>query len=215
MVYSTRRFVVCLSVCHFVLMFFSPFSIAIASLGEEGAGIGAFHTFVQLVLVWVCRFPLPLGWGGAGGAGGGGGGAWGAAVCGCGTPWTFLLPFLQITGTGIKSRTSLIAAHFRLLARALPALEGLVDSRKCCSDNSDLILCLSVLSALAILLMIIAMLWFLCSSFSLLYFRGSVAICLLVLWEDCVLLFLAFSGHLHVNSHSQLAPRFNFLHIKI
>ena len=37
MVYSTRRFVVCLSVCHFVLVFFSPFSIAITSLGEERA----------------------------------------------------------------------------------------------------------------------------------------------------------------------------------
>ena len=35
MVYSTRRFVQCLSVCHFVLVFFSPFSIAITSLGEE------------------------------------------------------------------------------------------------------------------------------------------------------------------------------------
>ena len=35
MVYSTRRFVVCLTMCHFVLVFFSPFSIAITSLGEE------------------------------------------------------------------------------------------------------------------------------------------------------------------------------------
>ena len=35
MVYSTRRFAVCLSMCHFVLVFFSPFSIAITSLGEE------------------------------------------------------------------------------------------------------------------------------------------------------------------------------------
>ena len=34
-VYSTRRFVVCLSVFHFVLVFFSPFSIAITSLVEE------------------------------------------------------------------------------------------------------------------------------------------------------------------------------------
>ena len=34
-VYSTRRFVVCLSVCHFALVFFSPFSIAITSLGEK------------------------------------------------------------------------------------------------------------------------------------------------------------------------------------
>ena len=38
MVYSTRRFVVCFSVCHFVLVFFGPFGVAIASLGEERAG---------------------------------------------------------------------------------------------------------------------------------------------------------------------------------
>ena len=61
MVYSTRRFVVCLSVCHFVLVFFSPFSIAITSLVEERANLSAFRTFVRLVLVWICRFPLPLG----------------------------------------------------------------------------------------------------------------------------------------------------------
>ena len=61
MVYSTRRFVVCLSVCHFVLVFFSPFSIAITSLGEERANLSAFRTFVRFVLVWICRFPLPLG----------------------------------------------------------------------------------------------------------------------------------------------------------
>ena len=51
MVYSTRRFVVCLPVCHFVLVFFSPFSIAITSLGEERANLSAFRTFVQFVLV--------------------------------------------------------------------------------------------------------------------------------------------------------------------
>ena len=61
MVYSTRRFVVCLSVCHFVLVFYSPFSIAINSLGEEGANLSAFRTFVRFLLVWICRFPLPLG----------------------------------------------------------------------------------------------------------------------------------------------------------
>ena len=58
------RFVVCLSVCHFVLVFFSPFSpfsIAITSLGEERANLSAFRTFVRFVLVWICRFPLPLG----------------------------------------------------------------------------------------------------------------------------------------------------------
>ena len=61
MVYSTRRFVVCLSVCHFVLVFSSPFSIAITSLGEERTNLSAFRTFVLFVLVWICRFPLPLG----------------------------------------------------------------------------------------------------------------------------------------------------------
>ena len=47
--------------CHFVLVFFSPFSIAITSLGEERANLSAFHTFVRFVLVWICRFSLPLG----------------------------------------------------------------------------------------------------------------------------------------------------------
>ena len=67
--------------CHFVLVFYSPFSIAITSLGEERANLSAFRTFVRFVLVWICRFPLLLG------------GLGRAAVCDCGTPWTFLLPF--------------------------------------------------------------------------------------------------------------------------
>ena len=41
MIYSKRRFVVCLSVCHFVLAFFSPFSIAITSLAEKRATLSA------------------------------------------------------------------------------------------------------------------------------------------------------------------------------
>ena len=61
MVYSTRRFVLCVTLCHFVLVFFSPFSIAITSLGEERANLCAFRTFVRFVLFWICRFPLPLG----------------------------------------------------------------------------------------------------------------------------------------------------------
>ena len=60
MVYSTSRFVLCLTLCHFVLVFFSPFSIAITSLGEERANLSAFRTFVRFVLVWICRFALPL-----------------------------------------------------------------------------------------------------------------------------------------------------------
>ena len=45
----------------FFLVFFSPFSIAITSLGEERANLSAFRTFVRFVLVWIYRFPLPLG----------------------------------------------------------------------------------------------------------------------------------------------------------
>ena len=40
---------------------FSPFSIAITSLGEERANLSAFCTFDRFVLVWSCRFSLPLG----------------------------------------------------------------------------------------------------------------------------------------------------------
>ena len=61
MVYSTRRFVLCLTLFYFVLVFFSPFSIAITSLGEERANLTAFRTFVRFALVWFCLFPLPLG----------------------------------------------------------------------------------------------------------------------------------------------------------
>ena len=61
MVYSTRRFVLSLALCYFVLLFFCPFSIAITSLGEERAKLSAFHTFVQFALVWFCMFSLPLG----------------------------------------------------------------------------------------------------------------------------------------------------------
>ena len=60
MVYSTRCYVLCLTFCHFVLVFFSPFGIAITSLGKERANLSAFRTFVRFVLVWICLFPLPF-----------------------------------------------------------------------------------------------------------------------------------------------------------
>ena len=55
-VHSTRRFVVCLSMCHFVLVFFSPFGVAITSLGGGrgdrggggGGGGGLLVLFVRL-----------------------------------------------------------------------------------------------------------------------------------------------------------------------
>ena len=43
------------------LCFFSPFSIAVTSLGEERVNLSAFRTFVRFALVWFCLFPLPLG----------------------------------------------------------------------------------------------------------------------------------------------------------
>ena len=66
MVYSTRRFVVCLSVCRFNLVFFRPFSIAITSLGggvcvlgggggEEGGGRGGGGGERELILVFFVR----------------------------------------------------------------------------------------------------------------------------------------------------------------
>ena len=46
--------------CVILFLCFSPFSIAITSLGEERASLGAFRMFVPFVLVWFCLFPLPL-----------------------------------------------------------------------------------------------------------------------------------------------------------
>ena len=89
MVYHTRTFVLCITSCYFVLVFFSPFSIAITSLGEEKVNLSAFHTFIRFVLVWFCLFPLPLC-------------VWErAAVCDCGTLWTFLLPFLSVSSSSL------------------------------------------------------------------------------------------------------------------
>ena len=45
----------------FLFFFFNPFSIAITLLGEERANLSAFRTFVRFMLVWICRFLLPLG----------------------------------------------------------------------------------------------------------------------------------------------------------
>ena len=61
MVHSTRRFVLSLALCYFVLVFCRPFSTAIISLGEERANLSAFRTFVRFVLVWFCLFLLPFG----------------------------------------------------------------------------------------------------------------------------------------------------------
>ena len=77
--YSTRRFVLSLALCYFVLVFFSPFRIAFISLGEERANLSAFVCSICASFVLsVSSSSWSLG---------------GAAACDCGTPWTFRLPF--------------------------------------------------------------------------------------------------------------------------
>ena len=51
----------CRTLFYFVIVFFSPFSIVITSLGEERANLSAFRTFVRFALVWFYLFALPLG----------------------------------------------------------------------------------------------------------------------------------------------------------
>ena len=59
-VYSARRLLYVLPCAILFLCFFSPLSIAITSLGEERTNLSAFRMFDRFVLVWICRFPLPL-----------------------------------------------------------------------------------------------------------------------------------------------------------
>ena len=73
---------------------FSPFSIAITSLGEERANLSAFRMFGRFVLVWICRFSLPLNvWEGLRFVIVALPGLFSYLFCKCGILWTFLLPF--------------------------------------------------------------------------------------------------------------------------
>ena len=80
MVYSTKRFVVCLSVCHFVLVFSVLLVLRLPRLGKgELISVLSYVCSVCACLdLSVSSSSLGLGR---------------AAVCDCGTPWTFLLPF--------------------------------------------------------------------------------------------------------------------------
>ena len=64
-------------------MFVSPFRIPITLLGEEGANLSAFRTFVRFALVWFCLSSSFWCLGRA-------------AAYDCSPPWTFLLPFFYI-----------------------------------------------------------------------------------------------------------------------
>ena len=93
MVYSTRRFVLCLALCYlcyFVLVFFSHFSIVITSLGKERANLSAFRTFFSICACLVLSVSSS---------------SWclvRAAACDCGIPWVFLLPFWVIRAESVK-----------------------------------------------------------------------------------------------------------------
>ena len=77
MVYSTRRFVVCLSVCHFVLVFLVLLVLRLPRLGKRELILVLLVRLFRLVLVLDLLVSSS---------------SWGlgeAAVCGCGTPWAF------------------------------------------------------------------------------------------------------------------------------
>ena len=66
---------------------FSPLSIAITSLGEERAILVLLYVMFDLRLFRLVLSVSSSSWS-----------LGRAAVCDCGTPWTFLLPFFLTTG---------------------------------------------------------------------------------------------------------------------
>ena len=81
---------VILFLCFSVLL-----ALRLARLGKRE--LSAFRTFVRFVLVRIYRFPLPLGvWEGLRFVIVVLPGIFSYLFCNCGTPWTFLLPFLCI-----------------------------------------------------------------------------------------------------------------------
>ena len=79
-----RRFVLSLALCYFVIVFFSPLSIAITSLGEERADLSVFRTFFSICACLILSVSSSFCCLGR------------AAACNCGTPWTFLLFFIAL-----------------------------------------------------------------------------------------------------------------------
>ena len=81
MVYSTRRFVLSLALCYFVIVFFSPFSDHLAWGREISPECFSYVCSICACLeLSVSSSSWCLGW---------------AAACDCGTSWTFLLPFCE------------------------------------------------------------------------------------------------------------------------
>ena len=60
--YSTRRFVLCLTLCYFVLVFSLLLALRLPRLGKRELILVLFVRLFDLRLfVWFCLFPLPLG----------------------------------------------------------------------------------------------------------------------------------------------------------
>ena len=88
MVYSTRRFVVYLSVCQSVLVFLVLLVLRLPRLGKRELILVLFVRLFDLCLFGFVCFLFSSSWG-----------LGRAAVCDCGTPRTFLLPFfLMVLG---------------------------------------------------------------------------------------------------------------------
>ena len=48
--------------CVILFLYFSVLlALRLPRLGKREANLSAFRTFVRFVIVWICRFPLPLG----------------------------------------------------------------------------------------------------------------------------------------------------------
>ena len=77
-----RRFVVCLSVCHFGLVFSVLLVLQLPRLGKRELILVFSYVCSVCACLELSVSSSSLGLGGA-------------AVCDCGTPWTLLLPFLS------------------------------------------------------------------------------------------------------------------------
>ena len=106
--------------CSLSSCFFISFSIVIASLGEEGAGLCAsrafvclfLHMLVSVIFLFLLVSGVGCGWMGL------------DAVCDCGTPWTFLLTFIaQNLQNGQCSQDHV--AHLCSLIRIYDLIMGL------------------------------------------------------------------------------------------
>ena len=86
-VYSTRRFVLCLTLCHFFLCFSVHLALRLPRLGKREL-ILVFFVHLCLLDFSVSSSSWCLGR---------------AEVCNCGTPWTFLLPFFFFVDKKLKS----------------------------------------------------------------------------------------------------------------